>query len=226
MSTSFTDWEQDYLEHHGIRGMHWGVRRYQNEDGSLTPAGEQRYGVNATKRTSAKRMTKDFNRLDKGYANVAADHDMYAKQTAYYSRKANKAKRKGKQEKAQKLLTKALENGKKASLTLQQKKAIEQLQWKIVGKAAVNGYTTTSEPVIRTGVNSYGRRMSKVGMLLGPMTSNNFKTANAKDVNGQQINISRRGNGGTKVVNYANANKLAAEEERRRRAQAMAGVSR
>lgn len=31
------------LIHHGIKGQRWGVRRYQNEDGSLTPAGEKRY---------------------------------------------------------------------------------------------------------------------------------------------------------------------------------------
>lgn len=31
------------LEHHGILGMKWGVRRYQNKDGSLTAAGKRRY---------------------------------------------------------------------------------------------------------------------------------------------------------------------------------------
>lgn len=32
---------EDYLEHHGILGMKWGVRRYQNEDGSLTSLGQK-----------------------------------------------------------------------------------------------------------------------------------------------------------------------------------------
>lgn len=32
-----------YLKHHGILGMHWGIRRYQNPDGTLTEAGKKRY---------------------------------------------------------------------------------------------------------------------------------------------------------------------------------------
>ena len=39
--------EYDYLAHHGIKGMKWGVRRFQNEDGSLKPAGEKRYSGNS-----------------------------------------------------------------------------------------------------------------------------------------------------------------------------------
>lgn len=33
----------DYLYHHGIKGQKWGIRRFQNKDGSLKPAGERRY---------------------------------------------------------------------------------------------------------------------------------------------------------------------------------------
>lgn len=36
---------EEELQHHGIKGQKWGVRRYQNEDGSLTAKGKQRYGT-------------------------------------------------------------------------------------------------------------------------------------------------------------------------------------
>lgn len=32
----------DFIIHYGIKGMKWGIRRYQNEDGTLTPAGKKR----------------------------------------------------------------------------------------------------------------------------------------------------------------------------------------
>ena len=35
--------DNEYLTHSGVRGMKWGVRRYQNSDGSLTEAGKKRY---------------------------------------------------------------------------------------------------------------------------------------------------------------------------------------
>lgn len=33
---------QTFLAHHGIKGQKWGIRRFQNKDGSLTEAGRKR----------------------------------------------------------------------------------------------------------------------------------------------------------------------------------------
>lgn len=39
----------DELYHHGIKGQRWGIRRFQNEDGSYTAAGRKRYGIVGSK---------------------------------------------------------------------------------------------------------------------------------------------------------------------------------
>jgi hypothetical protein len=80
------DVSDEYLQHYGVKGMKWGVRRYQNADGSLTSEGRKRarqeykednknafelgksatiYGHAAAK--SMKRTIRYENRADKSY---------------------------------------------------------------------------------------------------------------------------------------------------------------
>lgn len=51
--------EYTYLVHHGIKGQKKGLRRYQNPDGSLTPAGRIRYGVGEARRKVSEASSKD-----------------------------------------------------------------------------------------------------------------------------------------------------------------------
>lgn len=47
------------LMHYGIKGMRWGIRRYQNKDGSLTPAGKKRYAEDAPE-SEAPKVSEDY----------------------------------------------------------------------------------------------------------------------------------------------------------------------
>lgn len=55
---TWTCTRQGELYHHGIKGQKWGVRRFQNKDGSLTPAGKRRYDEPNTGRNNKQYVDK------------------------------------------------------------------------------------------------------------------------------------------------------------------------
>lgn len=50
--------ENHQLYHHGIKNMRWGIRRYQNKDGTLTPAGKKRYAKQQAENLEKARAAK------------------------------------------------------------------------------------------------------------------------------------------------------------------------
>lgn len=67
-----------YLAHHGVKGQKWGIRRYQNPDGSLTDEGKRRYGysiksgstlyrISENKRDSNNNMYVSYKQVDRNF---------------------------------------------------------------------------------------------------------------------------------------------------------------
>lgn len=116
----------DELYHWGIKGMKWGIRRYQNEDGSLTNAGKSRYSSTAEAKEAyrkAKKVSRDkYNKTTgnglgrltvtknqrKDYSEDVQDYNNQLAKTlkAKYDYKATKAQFKGDNNKVAKLRAK------------------------------------------------------------------------------------------------------------------------
>lgn len=94
------DMDLKSFSHYGIKGMKWGRRRYQNKDGSLTPAGKARYDYphqserqrsnNTTTKKSVSQMTDSELRKAIERKKLEADYAKYFTQKESMGKKAAK----------------------------------------------------------------------------------------------------------------------------------------
>lgn len=79
------------LYHYGVKGQKWGVRRYQNKDGSLTPAGKKRYGLGdngeLVKKSSTTRILEGL--AKSGYKNAKTQQTLYEQFGDEYNRRSS-----------------------------------------------------------------------------------------------------------------------------------------
>ncbi len=200
---TFDGWN-DELYHHGIKGMKWYVRRFQNEDGSLTPLGKRRYGEHSTEYVSAHRITKDYNKLDQGYANAVAR----ANRARYIGEKLSaKAMKAGKSPKDiakgdDRLSKKARSVFEKQKKAIRDMKDMEAMQYRILAKAAEQGLTVTSKPVKRYGTTGGDIVAQMLGGLIGGITYQAITKGSGQSVvSGSKIKASKTGDGSVVVYN-------------------------
>lgn len=68
---------EGYLVHHGIKGQRWGIRRYQNPDGTLTEAGKQRQIKDERKELDKQRSSMSDKDLDEAINRIKKEKQLH-----------------------------------------------------------------------------------------------------------------------------------------------------
>lgn len=145
MISIYYEKKNDFIVHYGIMGMKWGVRRYQNEDGSLTDLGK-------------KRLYSYHSKINKLQSRVDKANKQYDIQTQKYATKANKLAAKSAKLKNKALNGHFISDDKRAAMSLKADR-LKAKSDKIMIKA--NKYKTKSE-VLTAKIHSYNNKIAQL----------------------------------------------------------------
>lgn len=152
------------MQHHGVKGMHWGVRRYQNRDGTRTAAGKKRY--NTDKGSSKNTNKKKVSTRKGGFGSVIGKKLSDRKKEALKAKQAKETlKEKQNNEAYEAEKQKALKSGSasdvlkfKGNLTPQEMQAsLSRIQWERSMKGIADKDIAESREVTNKYVNTLNK---------------------------------------------------------------------
>lgn len=195
----------DQLEHHGIKGQKWGVRKYQYEDGLLTPAGRARYDVGPAELKSKRKIAKRLNAADNMISDAKYVERRASRKIAKYEKKLSKLEGKDSgraQRKAEKLNNKLSAEKQTRKSAIKTQKDVSNVRDEVIRKATKAGFDITSKPKYKDAESSKKLIMSAlVGSTATTVASlanrdsvvrgNTFKVKKSKTGKGTYTNKSK-----------------------------------